>query len=392
MKLSLSDVMLRAAKPPASGQITLWDAQLPGFGLRCSQGGTKTFILMHGQERKRTTIGRYPIISLSEARNQAKRILARQTLGRHEPERVMFADAVALYLETKTARPSTLKEASRILNRHFTFNKALGAVTTDDLMGILDRLSNTPSEANHAFKEARTFFRWAQRRRLVNQSPLDGLSMPNREQSRSRVLTDGELKRVWTASEQCGTFGVIVKLLILTGQRRGEIAALQTGWISYVEDRADRVSGHDNSDPSGALVSSVTLPSWITKNNRDHTFPISTLTAQLLRTVVSETFPAILFPARGVKDKSFNGWSKGKATLDKLSGVTDWTLHDLRRTFATGLAALGTPIHVTEKLLNHVSGTTGGLTGIYQRHQWWDEQVGAIHRWEMHLSELLKQS
>ncbi len=75
--------------------------------------------------------------------------------------------------------------------------------------------------------------------------------------------------------------------------------------------------------------------------------------------------------------------------FDALAGVKDWTLHDLRRTFATGLAALGTPIHVTEKILNHVSGTSGGLVSVYQRHQFWDEQVAAIAAWEGKLANLL---
>ena len=110
----------------------------------------------------------------------------------------------------------------------------------------------------------------------------------------------------------------------------------------------------------------------------------------LLKSIVASG--EVLFPARGTEANSFNGWSKSKAALDKKLGdtVAPWTLHDLRRTFATNLAALGVPIHVTEKLLNHVSGTTGGLVGIYQRHEFWGEQIDAINKWERRLKGIIE--
>ena len=100
-------------------------------------------------------------------------------------------------------------------------------------------------------------------------------------------------------------------------------------------------------------------------------------------------FPASRAKARGKLTTSFNGWSKSKETFDKGCEISPWTLHDLRRTFATNLAALGTPIHVTEKLLNHVSGTTGGLVGIYQRHAYADEMRTAMLTWEKRLSAII---
>jgi integrase len=104
----------------------------------------------------------------------------------------------------------------------------------------------------------------------------------------------------------------------------------------------------------------------LVKNRRNHLFPIGALTARLLSKVQEPSLStAFIFPARGNAESTFNGWSKSKAALDEISGITAWTLHDLRRTFATGLAGLGVPIHVVEKLLDHVSGTTGGLVGVY---------------------------
>jgi integrase len=197
---------------------------------------------------------------------------------------------------------------------------------------------------------------------------MDRMAAPTKPNARERVLADGELARVWIACEQLGAYGIVVKLLTLTGQRRGEIAAIRSNWIN--DDR-------------------VTLPSWLTKNGREHRFPVASLASRLLAGVIATTSSPLLFPARGHDDQPMNGWGKGKANLDRLSGITDWTLHDLRRTFATGLAALGTPIHVTEKLLNHVSGTHAGIVGIYQRFEFWDEQVAAMQAWETKIHSLL---
>ena len=169
---------------------------------------------------------------------------------------------------------------------------------------------------------------------------------------------------MWIASDD---FGGIVKPLILTGQRRGETAALQSSWI-----KAD----------------TITLPKEITKNGREHTFPIGTMAASIL---AEHSTSGSLFLARW-KQTNFSGWSKSKAALDKLSGVSGWTLHDLRRTFATNLAALGTPIHVTERLLNHVSGTQSGIVAVYQRHSYMPEMRKAVEAWERHLRALVERA
>src|SRR5207248_3236424 len=131
----------------------------------------------------------------------------------------------------------------------------------------------------------------------------------------------------------------IVRLLLLTGQRRGEIAAL----------RAEYVNGDI-----------ITLPATLCKNGREHRFPTSAQSSAILAPLCNST--GLLFPARHSTSKShpFNGWSKSKAALDKKSCGKDRYRPDLRRTFATKLAALGTPIHITEKLLNHASGTHSG--------------------------------
>jgi len=147
--------------------------------------------------------------------------------------------------------------------------------------------------------------------------------------------------------------------LILTGQRLGEIASLRWEWI-----------GED----------AVTIPAEITKNGRATAIPIGNIARQITAGV--PRLRSLLFPARGHTDKPFNGFAASKVTLDKC-GVKDFTHHDLRRTFATNMAKLGVRLEVTEKLLNHVSGSLGGIVGVYQRHDFKDEMREAVTKWEM---------
>jgi integrase len=236
---------------------------------------------------------------------------------------------------------------------------------------------------------SRAFFRFCVQKGYLSNSPIEAMKTPSKVNSRARVLSDVELKSIWRACEQTAGvgrvgiqsegnsiepnssrlpahFATIVKLLILTGQRRGEIAALQTSWINE---------------------NSITLPSAVTKNGREHTFPIGPLSQSLLSTRTANGSP-YLFPARGKPRTPFNGWGKSKAALDELSGVTDWTLHDLRRTFATRLAEMGVAPHVIERLLNHVTGTLSPIALVYNKARYLDEMRAAIDLWDTHISTL----
>jgi len=342
---------------------------------RVSQGGTKTFVLVHGKDRRRTSLGRYPIIGLADARAAAKRILAERTLGKHQAPRQTFKEALDAFLTYHEAnnRPGTTSEVRRILTKQFTslHRHQLAEVTTHDLTRITDRMmeGGHPSAANHAHMAVRNYLHWCVRRRLLQHSPLEGLERPATIASRERVLTDEELCRVWWAADRTAHhFGVIVKLLILTGQRRGEIGSLQAGYIT------------DNS---------ICLPSEMTKNRRTHTFPIGPTAAAILSSNTT-TGTTTVFPARGKPTQPFNGWSKAKAQLDQKAQIAPWTLHDLRRTYATGLQRLGVKLEVIEALLNHVSGTRAGIIGVYQRHHYQDEMREAVERWENHLRTILE--
>lgn len=393
-KVALSDIAIRNLPVPDKGQRDTWDASFPAFGVRVSQGGSKTFILNIYNSRR--SIGRYGVISLAEARAEAKRILAEKTLGKGRPQTISYQEALRLFLDEKQKirRANTHKNLKQRLTAHFPFTGKLADVSHVELNRRLSRIPSV-TEQGHALSVAKTFFTWCHNRRLIDDNPTRGLS-PQKQISRSRVLTDDELKFIWMAcSRDAATrkdavstpsdvvslhvpraFATIVKLLILTGMRRSECAALQTSWIK------------DNT---------ITLPKELTKNGREHTFPIGQTCASILERSLSslgrEKSQKHLFPASAhssEKTPVFSAWSKSKAALDKLSGVTDWTLHDLRRTFATIHARIGTPVHVTEKLLNHVSGTHGGIVGIYQRHTYFPEMTAAMEAYEKYLLSIVE--
>jgi integrase len=373
---SLTEIALKAARPPASGTTTLWDASLPRFGCRVSPKGTKSFIVLVASGIRRT-IGRYPVISLAEARQEAKRILAEKTLGKVALPSISVANALAGFLDEsqKRLKSRTAHDYRRLLLRHLaTLTKvALDDVTTRDIAHITDSIRNAPSEAAHALVAIKIFFNWCVRRGYVAANPCSRLTW-QKSKPRERVLTAAEIRIVYRRAESFPhPFGAIVRLLILTGQRRGEIGLLQWKWI----DENSRI---------------ITFPAEATKNNRAHSFPIGNMAIEILAGLPrfgEFVFPAIRERRNGIPVRAVNGWSNLKTKFDKSTeGVAPWTLHDLRRTFATNLAALGTPIHVTEKLLNHVSGTVSGVAAVYNRHSYMGEMRAAIDNWEKRLAEI----
>lgn len=295
---TLTELAIRAAAAPSNGTITLWDGSLTHFGIRVSPQGTKTFIVLLAPGR-RQSIGRFPIITLAQARAKARTILAERTLGRHLPQSISWQTATQQFIDAcrRKNRPGTVEQYENLLKRHFPFGTTrLGDISKRDIVQKLDKLDETPSQQAHALVGAKVFFNWAMRRGYVDQNPC--LAIPGRKQpARSRVLTDDELKRVWQATEEIGgSFGAIVKLLLLTGQRRGEIAALRWEWIDE-------------------KTKTITLPSAITKNKRAHTFPFGDTAAAVLAAIPRPNdyvFPAARDRIKGSPATIFNGW--GKAT------------------------------------------------------------------------------
>jgi integrase len=372
---NLTDLAIRSFPVPTSGQKAYFDDAVPGFGVRVSQGGTRSFFLFTGKahNRRRHSIGRVGIITLAQARAEAKRLLAEQTLGLSKPKSITFSAALEIFEQQKypELKPRTVYDYKATFRRHFS--KKLGDVrladiSFEDVTAITDKLVRVPSEQRHALVVGNTFFRWCVRRRFLKHSPLDGVDVP-KPSSRKRVLSDDELVAVYRAAEAMpGPFGPIVQLLILTGQRRGEIASLHSSWLNLT----DR---------------SFTLPEGFAKNHRVHTVPLGPMALDIIGTIQRE---GLLFPARGGHDRPFCGFSKSKETLDEgLEDVAPFTLHDLRRTFSTGLARLGVAPHIKEALLNHAAAKSE-VEAIYDHYRYEPEKRDAIEKWESHVAMLLR--
>ena len=375
MKHPFTDVSVRALKVPARGQTTVWDKGSP-IGIRLSQGGSKTFIIMIAPGKRRV-IGRFGVLSLSEARTEARRVLAERTLGIAKPKltkSVTFGTALPAFLEGnyRECKGRTKSEVTRLLTSHFlpAFRTTpLAAISDEEIGRQLDRLADRPSEQLHAFRALRAMLKWCTRppRRYIPHSPLEGYPPPGEDRKGTRILTDNELVKVWRACD--GQFGSMVRLLILWGTRNGETGRLQRAWV---ED--------------GVL----TIPGRFTKNGRAHAIPL----LPMARAILSEQpkRSSYFFHGRLLDDSHFNdgSWGKFKQELEKRSGVCNWQLRDLRRTFRSNMAKLRVPREIAELLLNHVTGANkNDLDEIYDRYDYLDEKREALTKWEAYLTKLL---
>jgi len=379
-RTQLNDVTIRSLPAPVAGQAQYPDGKLSGFGVRVTATGLKTFYLTYRENgaSRRLTLGRYPALSLADARKKAHEALAKIARDETPVTRTQaaiisqdsFAARLDQFVEThckRRNRASTANETERLLRRNFLTHwrsRQIATIKKSDVIGVLDKIvaDGTPSAANHAFAAVRKFFNWCVERGVLETSPCLGIKAPARAQSRDRVLSDDEIAGLWHASNNQGyPFGPIFQLLALTAQRRGEVVGMQ--WEEL--DLDARV---------------WTIPGARTKNGKTHTVPLSPMVVSIIQSLPRFSSDYV-FPARGKLDRPYSGYSKGKRALDAAAGLHDWTLHDLRRTAATGMAKQGTPPHVVERILNHTSGTFGGVAGVYNRFSYLDEMRAALLRW-----------
>ncbi len=364
--ITLTDLAIRHLKPEAGRQVTYLDKTLKGFGVRVG-AETMTYVLIYGPNRTRVKLGEVGVLKLTEARTKARTILAERQLGQYRPQgHLTYEDALEGFLAASRAknRPRTVKDYTRLLTSYGFGAEKLSDISPRDITKKLGRLG--PGEKAHAQAALKIFFADCVRKSLLDQSPMLRVERLPRTEPRSRVLSDEELAAVWRAGE--GMFGTIIRLCVLLGQRRSEISHLRADYI------------HNGL---------ITLPASLTKNKHEHTFPYGPMAAAILVDLPKEGY---LFPARKTWRAGgtvYNAWNKDKPRLDKASGVTGWVIHDMRRTFVSAWAGLGIRLEVTEKYINHISGTHGGIVGIYQRHTFLPEMREAVEKWEQHLTSLV---
>jgi integrase len=358
-----TDMTLQTLPLPADGRTQVWDNSSP-LGLRISSTGVKTFVVLLGRRRK--TIGKYGHITLQQARAAAKQLKAEHTLGRLMPSSRSLVDAREEYLKAITIRPNTRHYYMSYLNR--LPNCRLTDLRPADLNTVLDAL---PSKSRGlALKTYVAFFNWCIRRHYLDTSPCIRFKA-DKATSRSRVLSDLEIARIWACttepketSKLPASFCTILQLLILTGMRKSEAANIRTSWINEKQQ-------------------TLTIPASIAKNARALSLPISPLTWSVLEPLL-KTSDDLLLPGKR-KNSLFTAWSKASATLWQITDIEGATLHDIRRTVASNMGALGIRLEVIERILNHVSGSFGGVAGTYQRYEFMPEMRDAMERWEAKL-------
>ena len=313
-KAHLTDLTIRNLKAPAEGQVDYWCDQLAGFGVRVSQGNSRSFVLKMNNQR--FTLGRWPTVSLQDARAEARRRLAEATLGIHQPETYSFDEALELYIEEyvkKKLRRSTAYEKERLLRKEVAVyfrGRALQEIRKQDIVRITDRLSATPTTAVHVHKAMRAFFHWCAGRSMLEHSPCENLELPGRIISRSRVLSNEEMARVYNAAlELKYPFGYICLIAIHTGMRRGEVGGLKWSYIN---------------------PETITLPPELTKNKHEHVLP-NVFGEEKLELIKKANGKAseYLFPSAA--GTPFSAWSDGKEALDNICGVEKFVFHDFRR-------------------------------------------------------------
>jgi integrase len=368
-------------KPIATRQ-EIPDGLLPGLYLIVQPSGARSWAARyrHNGRPRKHTLGSYPAIDLKSARALGTKVLRAAAEGRdptgerQEQQANSIEKVVAQFLlkhGQRRYRPRTFAEAQRLLKQNVVAHwgrQPIASITRKQLRNMLDRLvaNDTPMLANRVHSITRKLFGWAVEQEIIEVSPFAGLKAPVEESSRDRILADQELRAVWRAAGQMGVYGSLVQLLILTGQRRGEIAGLT--WSEVDLDKR--------------LIS---LPRERVKNDHAHEIPLSPQAVDLIEALPRKSERYVL----SVRGGPIGGFGKLKARLDKACGVTDWVLHDLRRTTASGMAKLGVNLPVIEKVLNHISGSFAGVAGIYQRHDFAGEKRRALELWDAHVAGIV---
>lgn len=418
----LTEALCEKVKPPRTGRQEWFDVVCGGLALRVTRAGHRSWRLHYrfGRTPRTYTIGTYPTVKLEEARRlggtaldglragidpSAAKRAKREAGPAHEDA---FAALAQDYLD-QYARPNTgtgtYNETARVLNRDVIPKwraRPIAEITRGDVNKLVDAIAarGAPVQANRTLAHIRKVFNWAVAKGRLAVSPAAGVPLPSKERARDRVLSDDELRWLWAACDEIDwPFGPLVKLLALTAQRRNEVAGMRRSEIDF--------------------ESSVwTIPRERAKNNRVHMVHLSASAVAALESLPREDGEDLVFTVTG--ETVVSGFSRAKRRLDAAMirarrralglpeddeayrkalrlargkplpiELPDWTIHDLRRTAATGMARLNVPPHVVDKILNHVSGTIRGVAAVYNRFEYLDERKGALEAWGRYFRELV---
>lgn len=396
-KRKLTDVTIRNLPAPPSGQIDFFDQLLPAFGIRVSNRGTRSYFVMtriSGHKRlRRMTLGRYPAMPLAQAREKARQILEAASMGAdpfqaleadkivQRKKRDTFEDVTAEFVElyaSRKLRPATIRDYKRTFDTVCASwkNVSIGDLKRRDVLLLIDRIEARKrlalADATHRYLSR--FFNWCVERDYIETSPMAGIRRSHAVKPRDRVLDFQELAEIWSALEQLDyPFNPLLKVLFLTGQRRGEVAGM----------RWSELKDWETASPLWEI------PGHRTKNHLTHLVPIIPAVKSIIASC--PRMSDYVFSTTGKTGAS--GFSKAKVRINALinearanrglsAAMPRWTFHDFRRAFSTHAhETLSVEPHVVEAVLNHVSGTKAGVAGVYNRAAYLDGRRKALERW-----------
>jgi integrase len=375
--------------PSGKAEHKFFDDDIPGFGLRLRAGGAARWIFQYniGPRTRRMTLGSVKALTATRALAPASELHAKVRLGQDPAgdrveHRVRAGETFKAVLDTYMAgqrdqlKPLSYVQKERHLLKHCRSLHVLPLIKVDrrtvaaKLAAIATK--SGPIESNRVRASLSAFYSWCISEGYSEVNPVTGTNR-RAEKPRDRVLTDSELKAIWTATAGADDYSAIVRLLLLTGCRADEIGSLS--WTEVFGDR-------------------IVLPATRTKNARDHTVPLSAPAQGILEARPKMLNRDFVF-GRPHNDAGFTGWSACKVLLDARieaseAEVENWCNHDLRRTVATRMGELGVAPHIIEAVLNHVSGHKHGVAGIYNRAVYAAEKQAALTLWADHLMSVVE--
>lgn len=378
MRKKLTPKYLDNLPPAPVKRYEVRDDVVGGLMIRVSTTGAKVWYLaVTVKDRaRRIKVGTYPVLSIADARDKAREMLRQIQLGifEEEPEvRMTFGDVVPQFIELYAKpRNRSWKPTERVLTKFASlYDKPITDIRRGDVVKVVDELiaSGMGAGANRALAAIKKLFAWCLDRGTIETNPIAALKAPAKEVSRDRVLSDQEIVACWRAAEGEGfPFEPFAKLIVLTGQRRGEVAGMR--W------------------PELDLTQGVwTIPASRAKNATQHVVPLAPLAVLILQGLPRFAGSDFVFTTTG--RTPISGFGRLKARLEKASGADDWRLHDIRRTVATHMAMMGVQPHIIEAVLNHKSGIVSGVAAVYNRHAYTQEKRVALTKWAEHVEGLV---
>jgi integrase len=370
-----------------------WDAEAEGFGFRLrrrADGGLhRTWIVQYraNGRTRRITVGSAERLTPAEARQAARKLLARVELGddpqaereaKRQQATQTFRAVVEAYLAAKQSelRPESFRVTKLYLTGpyfrilHLLPISGIGRASVATAVRAIGRKHGGPTAAA-ARRALSALFAWAIADGLLGDgaNPVSGSHRPADPTPRDRVVADPELVAIWTACED-DDYGRIIRLLVLLGSRRQEVGGMRWSELDL---------------EAGIWI----LPAERSKNGRPHTVALSPAALDIIKSV-PRTGREHLFGDRAAA--GFTMFSRGKAGLDRrLAGaVKPWRVHDIRRTVAAGMADLGIEPHVIEAALNHYGGHRRGVAGVYNRSSYERAVKAALARWGEHVLALVE--